>query len=917
MRWHLIIVFVCLVWLGYVLGPSFAEGSGPMNGNDSKHNASMLGKTIDSPLMPTDAPMNQSSNLATANSTGRITITLNASNYKINKDNSGYDVIDMEGFSNRVVTGDPMLPQKNFDVLLPPNADVSSVQLRMISTKAMVLDGTYNIKPSPQWLPQAKNLSDTYAYPKTIELVVNKSIYEANANYPETFVELLPYSQMRKWLYVPVNFIPFQYNPVTKKLTLNENVTIEISYILKPSVSAVEASLLSDTVLDDLAPGKFINYNQVSNHYPEPNRSTLASSATSDYVIITTNAIKAGSSKLNSFITHKQNLGYTILVVTETDFGGLTGTQRADKIRQWLINNYVSKGIKYVLLIGDPTPAESGGAGIPMKMCWPMHGDGSYQECPTDYYYADLTGNWDINADTYYGEWSDYTTSGGVDLGAEVYVGRIPVYGTDYTTLDSILQKTINYETSTVTAWRKSALLPMSFSDASTDGAYLGEQMKNDYLSPNSYSYWRMYQHGTSGSCTLNSAKTSEENLRGTPNSPNVPNRWAANDFGIVTWWGHGNSQGAYVGYSSCLDGAIIESDDVSSLDDSHPAHTYQCSCLNGEPEDSANLQYSILKNGGITTTSATRVSWYYVGETSFGGSDSNAGMGYEYVKRLVQEMHAGDALYEMKRSGVAAPSADALLMNFFDFCLYGDPSVGLKNPISAPTITNSVGATTITISSARLNGELTSTGGQNPTIHIYWGTSDGGTNQASWQHDENLGTKGVGTFYRDISSLAWGTTYYYRCLASNSAGSSWAGSTARFSTIGTTNPIALQAAANGKYVCAENAGQSPLIANRDWVLGWETFKLIDLGNGNVALQAAANGRYVCAENAGQSPLIANRDWVQGWETFKLINLGNGNVAFQAAINGKYVCAENAGQSPLIANRDWVQGWETFKLIRL
>ncbi|MGD0952149.1 MAG: matrixin family metalloprotease [Methanotrichaceae archaeon] len=124
---------------------------------------------------------------------------------------------------------------------------------------------------------------------------------------------------------------------------------------------------------------------------------------------------------------------------------------------------------------------------------------------------------------------------------------------------------------------------------------------------------------------------------------------------------------------------------------------------------------------------------------------------------------------------------------------------------------------------------------------------------------------------------------------------------------------VALQADANGKYVCAENAGQSPLIANRDWTQQWETFGLIDLGNNNIALQAV-NGKYVCAEDAGQLPLIANRDAIGQWETFKLIDLGNNNIALQSAANGKYVCAENAGQSPLIANRDWTQQWETFGL---
>ena len=45
---------------------------------------------------------------------------------------------------------------------------------------------------------------------------------------------------------------------------------------------------------------------------------------------------------------------------------------------------------------------------------------------------------------------------------------------------------------------------------------------------------------------------------------------------------------------------------------------------------------------------------------------------------------------------------------------------------------------------------------------------------------------------------------------------------------------------------------------------------MIDLGGGNIALQSHANNRYVCAEDAGNSPLIANRDAIGPWETFKM-----------------------------------------------
>jgi hypothetical protein len=95
--------------------------------------------------------------------------------------------------------------------------------------------------------------------------------------------------------------------------------------------------------------------------------------------------------------------------------------------------------------------------------------------------------------------------------------------------------------------------------------------------------------------------------------------------------------------------------------------------------------------------------------------------------------------------------------------------------------VTNSTGASAITATSARLNGEVTSTSGENPTVHVYWGTSDGGTTPGSWANDVNLGTTGTGTFYSDISSLTNGTKYYYRCYATNSNGSDWADSTASF----------------------------------------------------------------------------------------------------------------------------------------
>jgi hypothetical protein len=130
----------------------------------------------------------------------------------------------------------------------------------------------------------------------------------------------------------------------------------------------------------------------------------------------------------------------------------------------------------------------------------------------------------------------------------------------------------------------------------------------------------------------------------------------------------------------------------------------------------------------------------------------------------------------------------------------------------------------------------------------------------------------------------------------------------------GTGTVITLRATVNSKYVTADNAGASALIANGTAIGVSQQFDQLDAGGGNIALRAHANGKIVTADNAGAAALIANRTAIGGWETFKLVHNSNGTVSLLATINNQYVTAENAGASALIANRTAIGPWEQFEL---
>ncbi|TAL62535.1 MAG: hypothetical protein EPN85_02530 [Bacteroidetes bacterium] len=119
--------------------------------------------------------------------------------------------------------------------------------------------------------------------------------------------------------------------------------------------------------------------------------------------------------------------------------------------------------------------------------------------------------------------------------------------------------------------------------------------------------------------------------------------------------------------------------------------------------------------------------------------------------------------------------------------------------------------------------------------------------------------------------------------------------------------------AANGKYVCADEAANNIVIANRDTALGWETFTLLLFEKNECAVRAA-NGQFFCAELNLQSQVTASRNNIGNWETFSLEQLDSNYAAFKAA-NGKYLSVDERS-SQLFALGETIGDREKFEIIR-
>ncbi len=627
--------------------------------------------------------------------TGQITTIVRSGDFRIIPGDDGERIV-MEGFRYGMEPGKPMLPGRNVLIALPPGARVQRVDA--VGLGGTLLQGNHLIAPAPRIMPLA-------GQPLRAELMArmqrewknnNEAVYSTDETWPDRAGRLTGYGGLRKYACASVSVCPFNYRPLSGRLTHFEAVEITVHYDT-PSLAPAQVSgfshLMNDRSADRKASELFVNYNEIKDLYTV-RQAPADAQDTYDYVIISTASLE-GAVSASGFIAWKTALGYSVrtVLVTDPEITAQYGGDLAEQIRNFLRAYYGPWGIRYVLIVGDYTA-------VPMRYSYPDPTDHTHYphnsgnaggSVPSDNYYADLSlsdaDSWDLDGDGFHGEYLEDNP----DFLAEVYVGRIPT--SDPVRITYALDKLVAFEEDDG-AWKDNVLQPGSI-------LFYENQNNDGYPKVDGSTLLNAIEVNLMAGLTI-SHYTEKEGLD--PSDFPWPavsltafvDDWCTGQYGIVNWSGHGAPYGVARTIWESDDGdgvpetwgpdvmnSVIMIDDLCSLEDDYPSIVFAVSCNVGYPEPNGlgNLGIDLLTKPGFGAAagivSSARPA--YVSVDIINNPAGAEMVCYEFNRYMIsEENRVGDAIYNAKYSCYVnyGWAHFAEHVNQCNFNLYGDPSM-------------------------------------------------------------------------------------------------------------------------------------------------------------------------------------------------------------------------------------------------
>ncbi|MEO0050709.1 MAG: C25 family cysteine peptidase, partial [candidate division WOR-3 bacterium] len=165
------------------------------------------------------------------------------------------------------------------------------------------------------------------------------------------------------------------------------------------------------------------------------------------YLIITNDQIAGMVDAFQPFAEWLTDKGVPALVYPLSQALNQPGEDDAEKLRNFIIQAYNNWGTAWVLLGGDGYVTSGAGPNcvVPFRKGWAYDdtvsgADDDVNTPPSDLYFSDMNGNWDVDGDNRWGE----PTHDVVDIYPEVFVGRI--LARNSVEVNNWVQKILQYE---------------------------------------------------------------------------------------------------------------------------------------------------------------------------------------------------------------------------------------------------------------------------------------------------------------------------------------------------------------------------------------------------------------------------------------------------------------------------------------
>ncbi|MFE3845400.1 C25 family cysteine peptidase [Thermoplasmatota archaeon] len=303
--------------------------------------------------------------------------------------------------------GEPLVPSKGAYILLPPETDNIEISVNTKNMNKIHSDKYIEPMESPKTILELKNAQP----PKPDEKIYNKNDF-----YPGKLYSEVGRYNFRGYQILVLLLHPIQYNPVTGTINYYEEMDVTIKTSSLKEISPLYRGL----EIDKNEIQKKIDNPRDIILYEKFKTKTSDIKTGYDFLIITTEELKTFFQK---FKEDHDFRGIYTEIKTLSDIGG---SETPENIRDFIINEYNTNNIEYVLLGGDADI-------VPSRIMYVSGMDEDSTRIgtsmPCDLYYSCLDDNGPTNT--------------GGDLIAEVYLGRACVDDSD--DVNNFIEKTNTY----------------------------------------------------------------------------------------------------------------------------------------------------------------------------------------------------------------------------------------------------------------------------------------------------------------------------------------------------------------------------------------------------------------------------------------------------------------------------------------